>query len=46
MTRSKTIDGFEFIEYHHEGYSESEMLQRSKDFNSGLLTTQNVQGCL
>ena len=43
MTRSKTIDGFEFIEYHHEGYSESEMLQRSKDFYSWMDQRRTVR---
>ncbi len=32
MNKRKTIDGHPFIEYHHPGYSENEMLQRSKDF--------------
>jgi nitroreductase len=29
---TKLIDGFEFVEYHHPGYSEKEMLYRSHDF--------------
>ncbi len=32
MNKRKTIDGHPFIEYHHPGYSENEMLQRSQDF--------------
>ena len=43
MNRTKIIDGFEFIEYHHEGYSESEMLQRSKEFYSWIDLRRTVR---
>jgi iodotyrosine deiodinase len=32
MNSKKIINGHSFIQYHHQGYSEKEMLQRSKDF--------------
>jgi len=32
MKKRKIIDGHPFIAYHHQGYPEKEMLQRSKDF--------------
>ena len=41
--KSKIIQGYPFVEYHHERYSESEMLKRSKDFYDWMELRRTVR---
>lgn len=43
MNLIKKIDGYEFVAYHHPEYSESEMLQRSKDFYTWMNLRRTVR---
>jgi iodotyrosine deiodinase len=43
MNKTKTINGFPFVEYHHQGYSESEMQVRSKDLYTWMDTRRTVR---
>ncbi len=43
MSNTKIINGYPFIEYHHPGYSEMEMLKRSKDFFEWMDTRRTVR---
>lgn len=42
-TKSKIIQGFPFVEYHHKAYSESEILERSQDFYVWMDTRRTVR---
>lgn len=43
MNKTKVIEGYPFIEYRHQGYSESEMLHRSKDFYTWMDERRTVR---
>ena len=43
MNKTKIIQGYPFVEYHQQGYSESEVLQRSKDFYTWMDARRTVR---
>ena len=42
-TSTKIIDGFEFVDYHHEQYPENEMLKRGEEFLQWLELRRTVR---
>ncbi len=43
MNKAKIIQGYPFVEYHHQGYTEREMLHRSKDFYAWMDARRTVR---
>ncbi len=43
MNKTKIINGFPFVEYHHQGYSEDETLKRSNDFYKWMNERRTVR---
>lgn len=41
--KTKTIDGYEFVAYHHQSYCESDTIQRAKSFYGWMNTRRTVR---
>lgn len=43
MNKTKTVNGFSFVEYHHPGYSENETVKRSQEFYEWMNDRRTVR---